>query len=68
MEPLKERIEKQSLILWDKYNRESINDGRKQLVERNTFPRLKTRQDWQYKTSRINAQIQNHQEKLNQYV
>ena len=41
VEPLKERMEKQSLILWDKYSRKNVDDGRRQLVERNTVPRLK---------------------------
>ena len=39
--------------------RESVDDGRRQLVERNTVPRLKTRQGWQYKTMQINAQYRN---------
>jgi ribonuclease HI len=50
-EPLKQRLEKNSRILWEKYARLPIEDKRRQMMETEVKPRLKSRHGWRTTTA-----------------
>ena len=52
IEPLEERMKKNSKILFEKYSRLEESDPRRQLKERDTVPKLTTRHGWRHTTKK----------------
>ena len=50
IEPLNVRLTKNSMIAWDKYERNKDDDDRKMLLKKDVPPRIKTRAGWRNTT------------------